>query len=377
MKMNMKKYGKYLCFAGIGMLGLTLFYLAFAAWCSMLWAKDSVLFYLEEPVSVEEALSISEVNREMAKMRQQGQEGQAVPLNYCIWGQKEQAAVSNRELSRSTAADVIYLSGNPELLFEDCRIPIQEDAQGCLIDEETAWELFGSSQVVGKEVSCQEKSYIIRKVIPAKGRVLAVQASHAQIEKELSAEGEEKPSADSVLQRITVQKPGEISIRDLQMILAGQYGLDVQVLDTELLRGIGGCLLLAVPVTVCLFLWIFLCRRCRGQETLRQKAVLGGFSLALAAGLIFFLGKWVRIPDDYIPTLWSDFSFWTGLWEEKLEGMKLLLRIPKGIPDFEWMDGFFRTAAYSLLAELLALLLFAEARRRMDRYFSCLCQSLC
>ena len=61
MKMNMKKYGKYLCFAGIGMLGLTLFYLAFAAWCSMLWAKDSVLFYLEEPVSVEEALSISEV----------------------------------------------------------------------------------------------------------------------------------------------------------------------------------------------------------------------------------------------------------------------------------------------------------------------------
>lgn len=365
MKTGIKKYRKYLFLAGVGGLGFLLFYLASVAWCSMLWAKDSVLFYLEEPISVEEALKISEQNQKTAELWKQGQKEQGTPLNFCIWGQKENITVSNEELSRTASADAVILCGNPEILFADCRTPIQEDEQGCLIDEETAWELFGSSQVIGKEILCQGNNYMIRNVIPAEERVVAFQAgSLSHKNQRASAEGEEKSSADSVLQRITVQKPKESSIRDLQMIWAGQYSLSAQVLDTELLRGISGSLLLAIPVTVCIFIWMFLYRQFRVQEKLRQKAVTAMLSLALAALLIFFLGKWVRIPDDYIPTLWSDFSFWAKLWKEKTEGMRLLIRIPKGMPDSEWMDDFWKAAGYSLLAEMLAALWIAGGRRR-------------
>ena len=365
MKIDIKKYGKYLFLAGIGGLGFLLFYLATVAWCSMLWARDSALFYLEEPISVEEALKISEQNQKIAELWRQGVSEQGVPLNFCIWGQKENITVSNEELSRAASTDVIFLYGNPELLFEESRIPVQEDDQGCLISEEAAWELFGSSQVIGKEVLCQGKSYIIRNVIPAKEKILAFQAgSLIQRSQELSAEGEEKPSVDSVFQRITVQKTEGSSLRDLQMIWVSQYGLNPQALDTELLRGISGILLLAIPITVCIFFWIFLYCQYKAQETLQQKAVMAGLSLVLAALLIFFLGKWVRIPDEYIPTLWSDFSFWSQLWKDKLEGVRLLIRIPKGIPDSKWMDGFWRAAGYSLLAEAVAVLGITGGRRK-------------
>lgn len=364
MKIYWKKYRKYLFQASMGALVFLLFYLAFAAWCSLLWWKDSALFYLKEPISVEEALNISEQNQETARLWRQGNSQQGMPLNFCIWGQKENITVSNEELSRAAGADVIFLCGNPELLFEECRTPVQEDTQGCLISEETAWELFGSSQVIGKEVLCQGKSYIIRNVISSKEKILAFQAgSLSKRNQELSAEEEENSSVDSVLQRITVQKPKGSSIRDLQMIWAGQYGLNAQVLDTELLRGISGFLLLAIPVTVCMFFWMFLYRQYRAQETSRQKAVMAGLSLALAVLLIIFLRKWVRIPDDYIPTLWSDFSFWSGLCKDKLEEIRLLIRIPKEIPDSEWMDGFFRVAGYSLLAETLTVLWMIGGKR--------------
>lgn len=354
---NMKNYRKYLILAGTGLLGFLLFYLACAAWCSMLWAKDSVLFYLETPVSVEEAMKIAEQNQKTAQWWRQDKKEQGTPLNYCIWGQKDNIVVSNEELSRTAGADAVIFCGNPEILFAECRTPVLEDTQGCLIDEETAWELFGSVQVIGKEISCQGSSYIIRNIIRTREKVVAFQAGgFFQKSQKKPAEGEENSSADFVLQRLTVQKPRENSIRELQMIWASQYGLNVQVLDMELLRGISGFLLLLIPVTLCVVLWVSLYRQFRIRKTLQQKAACAAISLALAVFLAFFLGKWVRIPDDYIPTLWSDFSFWTRLWKDKTEGVKLLIQIPKGMPDSEWMGKFWKAAGYSLLTELLTAL---------------------
>ena len=86
--------------------------------------------------------------------------------------------------------------------------------------------------------------------------------------------------------------------------------------------------------------------------------------------LLAFLKDKVKIPDEYIPTRWSEFSFWESLWERKVDAVELLLRIPKSNLDNGWMDCFFHTCAYGVLAAVClvaAVILAGSQRTRGDK----------
>lgn len=376
----MKERGKHIWrdigLAVTGALAMILFYLSASAWGGLVWAKDKVQFYLEQPVSIREA-------QEVIKQDQKTEE-KALP-EFCLWGQKKDVMLTNENLSRSTQANAVLLCGNPEVLFADCRVPVREDSQGCLVDEQTAWELFGSSQAVGKELSYEGQPYTIRKVISGKEKIIAFQVSDDSVSGEGDQENEKQGNADA-LSRITVQKPEGTSIQELASLWEYQYGISVRILDMELLRGMSGVCVLLFPVTVCIFFWRYLYgiadqiplilkkenpwrqiqQETRPGKRLQHKFVLpdgrlpkvlkGAASLLMVMVVLWLLGRWVRIPADYIPTRWSDFSFWTGLWKEKADGMKFLLEIPKADLDYEWVTGFFKSVGCGLWAEGLLVL---------------------
>ena len=351
----MKKYLKYL--AAAGMLGLAgiFFYLSAASWGSMILEKNQVRFYLEQPISGSEAVKIVESSQEREESKEEDNEQ---ITDFCIWGQRERAVLSNDNLSRNILANVIMMCGNPELLFEDCRVPGREDLQGCLIDQESAWQLFGSSNVVGKEITYNGKNYTIRKVIPGTEKIAAFQISR---QKKSKNEGEQADHFEPLetdecqLNRLTVHPPRDWTIQALQEAWSNQYGFVVELLDMELLRGLaGGCVLL-VPITVCLMFLLYLCHQYRSQEKMLGKITVAGLVLILAGMAWFFLKKWVQIPDDYIPTKWSQFYFWTALWEQKLEQGRLLLKMPKSVLDYSWIRHFSKTIICGLFGELLLI----------------------
>ena len=350
------------------MLGIIFSCLSASAWGRMAQAKDKVMLYLEKPISLEEAFAVSKQNREAAEEYRQGQEEKAPAFQFCIWGQRD-ALLSNENLSRSTKADAVFLCGSPELLFEDCRMLVREDGTGCLIDEKAAWELFGDIQVVGKEVSCEGRSYTIRNVVPGTEGLIAFQAGKGLAETSGGLEGEKSSgSIDSVMQRITIKKPEGYSVKDLESAWNNRYGLFADVLDTELLRGMGGFCMLLFPVSLWLVFGIYLYRQCTlwdfsllasspltgdsRWKSFLQKAAAAGLLLVLAVMLVFFLKGFVKIPEGYIPARWSEFSFWARLWETKTEALELLMQMPKSKLDAGWMEDFFRAAAYGLLAEV-------------------------
>lgn len=366
----MKQYGKYLVITGLIILGMFLSYLSASAWGRMVQQKDSVMFYLKQPIALEDALAVAEQNKETAEEYRQEQEEKKPPLSFCIWGQKEDVMLSNENLSRSFMADVILLCGSPELLFEDCRVPMQEDSAGCLVDEKAAWELFGDMKVVGKEISYEGNDYTIRNVVPGKEGIVAFQASRALIEKNTKLEGaQSNESMDGVMQRLTMHKPKGYSVYDLESSWNHAYGFFVDVLDLQLLRGIGGIVMLLFPVSLCFLFGCYLYHLRaslnissglfghftvkKNGKLLQGKAAAVGLSLMLMGLLLFFLKDMVQIPDDYIPTRWSEFSFWTRLWEIKTEAVKLLLGMPKTVLDSHWMGDFFQTLTGGFLAEAL------------------------
>lgn len=83
------------------------------------------------------------------------------------------------------------------------------------------------------------------------------------------------------------------------------------------------------------------------------KAAMLGACMLLAVISFLFLKSQVRIPEDYIPSRWSDFAFWSGLWREKLEALKFLVGMEKAGLDYGWAYGFLKAAGCGFLAEFL------------------------
>lgn len=347
----MKAYVKYVITAAVAGLGIFLFYLSAVSWGQLLSAKDKVMLFLDQPLSVQDAEETVRKSEEEKQMESEGDGTETMP-EFCIWGQKDAVTLTNKNLCRDAQVNAILLCGNPELLFEDCRLPAKKDSQGCLIDEAAAWELFGSTQVVGKEISYNEKSYVIRSVIEGEDMIFAFQVSHAV------DSAKEQPEESDSLNRITMQKPADKSVVDLYAIWSNRYGMEVTVLDVELLRGIGGFCVLLLPITSCICFLCYLFYECRRQQKLVLKAIPAALILVVVFSFFVLLKSQVRIPDDYIPTRWSDFSFWTLLWEQKWESVRLLVQTPKSDLDSGWIEAFVRTLGCGILAEMAFFLWF-------------------
>lgn len=351
----MKTYVRYVVIAAIAGMGIFLFYLSASAWGNLIFTKDKVMFYLKQPISIHDARETEQnIQEERQKSSQQESAEEEMP-EFCIWGQKEQAVITNENLSRSIQTDVIMLCGNPELLFADCRVLSTEDSRGCLVDEWTAWCLFGSIEVVGQEISYEGNSYVIRKVLPGTEPIFAFQV--VSLLEQGSAKGNqtEQLREDGVLNRVTMQNPEGKFREDLELEWEIR-GLSVVTLDLELLRGIGGFCVLLIPATLCIcFLWKLYCEY-REQKRLVWKVSTAAVGLVVTFCFFLLLKNQVNIPDDYIPTRWSEFSFWSGLWYQKQAALKLMLQIPKTNLDYEWMNAFGRTIGCGILAEVFAMI---------------------
>lgn len=367
--MKMRTYVKYIISAAAAGLGIFLFYLSSVSWGQLLLTKDRVMFYLEQPLSVQEAKEVDEKSQEEKQMDSEQEDGTETMPEFCIWGQKDKVEITNANLYRSAQADAVLMCGNPELLFEDCRLPGRKDTQGCLLDEKTAWELFGSSEVIGKEISYEGTPYIIRQVLSSKERIFAFQVSspkgHGDLEGSQPGNetiGGEQNGTDNVLNRITMQKPEQKSLQDLQSLWGNKYGISATILDLQLLQGIGGFFVLLIPLTSCVyFLWYLFCLY-RQQSQLVWKAAVAALALVLAVCFFILLKVQINIPDDYIPTRWSQFSFWQYLWLQKQEAVELLIKIPKTNLDYSWGEMFTRTLSCGIIAEIFLLFGIAYIR---------------
>lgn len=355
-KSSMKAYGEFLAIIAVIGIGMFLFYRSAAFWGELLQNRNKVQFYLEQSINGQEA---AEILRRDEEFKEEGDREKSGAISgFCIWGEKKQVTLTNGNLSRSAETDVILFYGDIELLFEGCRVPARDDAKGCLVDEQMAWELFGDSQITGKEISCEGIPYIIRRVIPGEKKI-AVFSAGGMIDQASGVQGglnpgkrqeEQTQENHSCLSRITVLKPEGISMNDLKSALSSQYGVTAELLDLQLLRGVGGFFVLLVPVIVCVFvLWYFYWRYKKQQEWV-WKAVMAAAGLILLLLSLFLIKQWVQIPYDYIPEKWSDFTFWTELWKEKADGMECLIKIQKSILDLEWMNSLFKSIILGVLA---------------------------
>ncbi len=257
------------------------------------------------------------------------------------WTQALSQSVAHRETNGSASVDILWFDGSAadiwSLQVVRGIMPGQGDTTGCALDDATTLKLFGSTNVIGQTVTVGGKDLTLRAVFrlptgatsfaadPGRGLAFCPAAAGSDTLRVTAYEfliptgSEQEPGAQAkgYLTSAGLRAPSTMYKRaDQRQVYA-------------LMSKIPGAL-------ICLFLLIELVRGAWGltRATIRHsRDALRSMTLPSSVGhriaftgigvLILFLGAMAfavwqmprdwHVPPAYLPTQWSDLSFWPAL----------------------------------------------------------------
>lgn len=309
--------------------------------------QDSLQLRLEaSPLTAEAVKQLTESKELNAKLEETAPAN--VPL-YTAWTQKNEMTLQNLRLGRKSTADVIFYTGD-----NNSRFHLTLD-NGCAITDELAFQLWGvgrGTEILGSPLRIGSQDYIVEQILPSgkwtkgwtDGTVLAryqdgSASSHSPIGSdpitfdvlEIHSPSGQPVSTEEIIAAGNLKNAFPLDFRQIQSMLSALRVLPIWC----------GAVFLAV-------FWISTAARKRAEafskvqeegkgitakwQPLLGTAVkwqgvpwLGGILLIALTGFLF--GSPFFIPQSFIPTRWSDFSFWgvkleaVGEWFHKLATM--------------------------------------------------------
>lgn len=289
------------------------------------------------------------------QMRQRNEEAEE-PLSYAIWGTEGMHVLENPVLRRSSMVEIYAVEGNSQLLFPSAVMLNPALTGGCLLGEKAAQELFGVSDASGLTFAMDGHSYQVLGMLEQKtqGAVFLAEDLHT-----------------TRLERMTVETSGDMTLSVLEQMVEWKTGFAGTAFDVRFMNSITSLF----SVVFCILLWIWLLRLLLGewkgyrvQYTAQAQYYKDGYRIApdyikgtivritcITSGvllMVIFLHSYVKIPEDMIPTKWSDFAFWSGWFADKSERMSDWIRCVKYAPELRYLEQTGKIMVYFLSAGL-------------------------
>lgn len=217
----------------------------------------------------------------------------------------ENQEIENKNLGRSIQAHVIKAEGNMQLVFPvellQGNFVSSFDEEGCVISKSLSEEAFGNQNGTGQELQYEGKGYRVRGILNCQENILMVSGK----------KGETYPGI-----RIRYEKTGASgAIEVMQGILPMREAIKM---EGDLYAGLSGV------IFSCSLILAFLA----SMRLLRKKSGIGKGSCFFLAvtGIVLLVYMNLSFSSDYLPSAWSDFSFWGELWREKICDIGSLLK---------------------------------------------------
>lgn len=269
---------------------------------------------------------------------------------------KEEILLTNPLLNRSVPASFGEAAGNMNLIvpgtLEMGNFPVSDDVTGCVISRRTAETLYSSRDALGETLVVDGTDYIVRGIL--------------RIDKELCLV---QGGKDVTYSNLCVQAPG-LPLSALQQQMAGLLPPEAAVIsEGGLYRGIGSLLLwLPASTLLCCLMQVMGVLSRKIQLSFVEKpwgallcSLLGQLRLLLGLGAEFgILFGCLHFSDDYVPTAWSDFSFWRELFSRKAESILTLIKEPLLLCDLRMLASLGGIAVLAVPEALLLLLWFRQ-----------------
>lgn len=213
-----------------------------------------------------------------------------------------------------------------------------DDDEGCVVSSKTAWELFGSTNVTGSWITVKGQRFVIRGVTAASYPMVILPAKRLETgffsNISFSYSGQEglEGQAEEMIMRFGLPRHG---IR----INGSMYYAVVRFFYT-------------LPGWALLLSFGLFARRVK----MGKKRLWNVFSFAVTAGIAAVL-LWYgcRFPGDFIPSRWSDFSFYAEKFRQVRENLFDIATLPKTRWDVEMIRAFKTSVFCSAGAALLII----------------------
>lgn len=270
------------------------------------------------------------------EMQEKNRTSDEESLNFTLWGSRKKQPVTFKEYGRTAEAEAIYLCGDSHLLFEGDAYIDEMDAEGCLISSDIAYELFGNTKIRDLPVTFGDKEYIVRGVIADRKNTLAVQADS---------------STEDILDAAAVEIPGGRTVNSVINEYEGRYGAADSKVNLAAVSIWGNLVVGLLPLGMFLTLLVPALKK---AVLLRNSPVK---CLAWVLGMMIFSivywavsGTKLRLPFDFAPSKWSDFSYWGELFKQQSEAIWNFIIMEKRGPEQVYAERLAGTLKYALFS---------------------------
>lgn len=82
-----------------------------------------------------------------------------------LWRKKKFVCVENMELGRQVIIDAYGIAGSSSVLFPNANVLHTDDTGTCLLSSDVAWNLFGGTDIAGRNVSVDGVEYTVAGVV--------------------------------------------------------------------------------------------------------------------------------------------------------------------------------------------------------------------
>jgi hypothetical protein len=249
--------------------------------------------------------------RMLAQIAEQEKEsGNRELAGIAAWNQKENQFLECDVLGTKAEIRLIEVYGAMENVYPiqllSGYIPAADDTQGCLIDEDTAYRLFHTVDSLGSSLIFDGRRYYVRGILRSFEEVCLIirdsaQKSYSNLELAFEASDNSGQLAADLLRQYGIS--GRYTLIDGYLI--SRSLTLIYLLPAWLL---GFCLLYDLTAV----LWR------------RRRIPLQAVGLVLVVICLWPLLSWMMefklfLPQQLIPTQWSDFSFWSRKYAAFLE----------------------------------------------------------
>lgn len=253
------------------------------------------------------------------------------------WAEEALQSANNPDLGKTASdLDVLTIKGSSNLLVKGSNL-FTDDLEGCLIDSDTSYKLFGSSNCVGREIVYNDRTLIVRGILKGCKANIMIQASEdpSQVLDGLTIDGTD----------LTLNK-----IEDFKMM----FGINEMAISGNIYYMVAKFIALMFPIIA---LALILIKVITSLFKSRNKPVLVILYILMTIASVFIFFKItnikISIPLDMIPNKWSDFDFWSKMGKEYKEKFEYVLYMKKYGVDIYNIENLLKSVLYSVFTIIL------------------------
>lgn len=255
----------------------------------------------------------------------------------CFYWEGGLVSVEEPVYGRSKKVFLAGIQGEAALFDRRIRGFEDEDQKGCIIDRETALELFGSADAEGRELQIQKDIYLVRRVVSWKQRLILIHNNNK----------------DARYSRVFFNCKNENKSNMADQFLM-RYGLNGEQAGAEVVQALAGASVWFLPFVLFLELFLYAAGQKKGAAGTRAEHAWKGACLLLIVLLLYVIICNFRLPSDWLPGKWSDFSFWSRRIREEREKMVYFFMVSRTAGETEILY----EAACTIVQGILAVFVY-------------------